>query len=405
LKRRYRWLLAALAALLVLPIVAVIALLLLLDANDLRAGAERSARQQLGLPLSLRGDLHWSWWPLLAIDAGAGEIAAGPGAGPGAGGSTGAALLSWQRLRLQVRWRDLWNRQYHIERIVVDGLRADLQRDASGHGNWQTLLNRASAGAAPTNATAGDVGIRELVINTGTINYADVATTRHWLAQDLSITMGFEYQPARRTLTLLQPHVAARLSAAALPVSGLPVSLQTTQIVYEQAAALLHTDQLQLKLANIDVVLTSSLPLQLAPVSGAGQLQAASDSARATLSALGLAAPPTRDPLVLGKANVSARWRVVANGVALSELRASMDGASVQGNATWPFSGDADATFDLHGDTLNADRYLRPASQPGAPFELPVQQLRALRLRGSLQLDTLTLRGVTAHGARIRLED
>jgi hypothetical protein len=58
---------------------------------------------------------------------------------------------------------------------------------------------------------------------------------------------------------------------------------------------------------------------------------------------------------------------------------------------------------DLDGDVLDVDRYRRPASDPGEPFALPVEALRALPLSGTVRLRELRAAGSRARDARITL--
>jgi len=58
---------------------------------------------------------------------------------------------------------------------------------------------------------------------------------------------------------------------------------------------------------------------------------------------------------------------------------------------------------DLQGDAVDLDRYRRPDSDPGEPFRLPVQALRALPLNGSVRLRRLSAGGVVARDAVIGL--
>ena len=386
MRRRYRWLIAALITAVVLPIVAVVAVLLWLDPNDLRAGAESSARKQLGLPLTLHGDLHWSWWPLFAINAGAGEIA----------GADDAPLLSWKQLQLGARWREMLNQQYVIERISVDGLIVQLRRDTAGRGNWQSLFNREAGNSS--------LHIRQLRVTEGAVSFSDQASGRKWSASKLNASLELAVDAAS-TLTLTQPQLTATLSGSGQTTNGVPVSAQVDRMVYSAAAGTIEMPAVQLRVANLDAVVRLSEPLKLAPLTGAGKLELSSDSVRSTLRAFGVSLPPMRDAKTLGAARASTQMRVANESMAFSELKIVMDETSIQGTASYPLKADGETTVDLRGDTLNADRYLRPADQPGEPFELPVKFLRALKLRGSLTLDGLTVRGVTARDTRIRFED
>ncbi len=386
MRRRYRWLIAALVTIVTLPTVAVIAVLLWIDPDDLRAGAERSAREQLGLPLTLQGDLHWSWWPLFAIDAGAGEIA----------GSDNAPLLSWQRLQLGAYWRALLNQQYLIERITVDGLTVQLRRDTAGRGNWQSLFNSERGGTT--------VHIRQLRVTDSTISFSDAATGHAWRATSVNTTLDLGIDAAT-TMTLTKPVFAAQLAGSGIAAGGVPIFMKTDRLTYQSSNGAIEMAPLQLRIANLEVSVAVSGPLQLAPLAGAGTLELKSDSVRSTLTALGISLPPMRDAKVLGAATVSTQWQLGADNATFSKLRIAVDDTSVHGVVSWPLVSNGEISMDLHGDTLNADRYMDPADKSGEPFELPVKELRALRLRGSLSLDALTLRGVTARDTRIRFED
>jgi AsmA protein len=386
-RRRYRWLIAALVTIVALPIVAVIAALLWLDPNDLRAGAESSAREQLGLPLTLHGDLHWSWWPLFAIDAGAGVIT----------DADGAPLLNWKRLQLGARWREMLNHEYLIDSISVDGLVVQLHRDVDGRGNWRSLFNRQGGSSS--------VHIRQLMVTDGALTFSDQQSGRSWSATNLKAAMKLGVDVTRSTLLLTQSQLTAMVQGSGLAASGALASMDSDRIAYNTASSTLEMTPLQLRIGNLAVAATLAGPLQFAPLAGAGTLELKSDSVRTTLTVFDVSVPPMRDAKVLGAAQASTKWQLGAETAAFNELRLRVDDTSLQGAASWPLATSGEITVDLRGDTLNADRYLRPADQPGEPFELPVKALRALKLRGSLALDTLTTGGVTARDTRVRFED
>ena len=137
MRRRYRWLLMAVAAIMTLLVLAILSVVLWVDPNRFRAPIERAAREKLGVPLRLTGELHWRLWPLLSIEAGAGSM---------------PPLLRWTRVRFSAQWRALWQQQLQIDGVTIDGLEVTLQRDRTGHANWQGWMTPIAPGGAPARA-------------------------------------------------------------------------------------------------------------------------------------------------------------------------------------------------------------------------------------------------------------
>jgi hypothetical protein len=102
--------------------------------------------------------------------------------------------------------------------------------------------------------------------------------------------------------------------------------------------------------------------------------------------------------------HVTSQWRTDGTKIGLSALNVQLDDTTLQGTVMWPFDAGAQARLELRGDKLNLDRYLRPTDNPGEPFKVPVEALRALRVQGVVTFDEVRGGGVIARGARFRLE-
>jgi AsmA protein len=386
-KRRHRWLLAAAATILLLPLVAVLALRLWLDPERLRQRVQASARSQLGLPLTLHDKLSWSWWPLLAIETGSGAI----------DDAAGQPLLRWQHLQLGAQWRGLIHDDLLIDSLRVAGLVAQLRRDAAGRGNWEVLFNQPRG--------SGLLQIGRLQLADGAISFVDAGTQRFWQASQLAAQFGLAANPVASTVTLTSPTVTGRISGTGLSSSGEPLSFSTPRLVLNTTTTAVETAPLQLRYANLALTVTASGELRFAPLQGAGELQINSAAVRRTLAAFEVAIPETRDVSVLGPVAATAQWHITGSAADISSLRLQLDATTVQGDVHWPLAGNGVLSFALRGDRLDADRYLPPSGQTSATAALPLDALRALKLRGSLTLDSLTLRGVTARGARILVDE
>ena len=386
-RRRHRWLLAAAAIIVLLPFLAVLAVRLWLDPERFRQRVESSARQQLGLPVTLHDKLYWSWWPLFAIEAGGGAI----------NDAAGQPLLRWRRLQMGAQWRGLLHDEVLIDSIRFDGLQALLRRDAAGRGNWEALFNRPRG--------SGSLRIARLQLTQGTVSFLDEATARSWTATSVSGELGLEVNQATATTTFTAPRLTATLAGTGLAAGGTPLSIDTAQAVLNTTASALTTAPLHLRYADLDVTVTLAAALRLAPLQGAGELRIDSQSLRRSLTALEVSVPTTRDADVLGPLAATVQWRITASAVDFSPLRLQLDATTVQGSLHWPLDGSGVPSCALRGDRLDADRYLPPSGKSRASAELPLAQLRALKLRGSLTLDSLTLRGVTARSARIQVEE
>jgi AsmA protein len=371
------------AAIVTLLVLAIVSVVLWVDPNRFRAPIERAAREKLGVPLRLTGDLHWRLWPLLSIEAGAGSM---------------PPLLRWTRVRLSAQWRALWQQQLQIDGVTIDGLEVTLQRDRTGHANWQGWMTPVAPGGAPASAQ-----IDELELLHGAVHYADDLAGAQWTATELHLNTALVFEPAGR-LTLRKPTLSMQIRGGTLPAAGVPVAFQTLQLVYQLEPALVTVAPLRAQLANATLAVSVSQPLQPGSLAATGSAEIDTRALRSTLAMLGITAPPTSDPAVLGPLHVTSQWRTDATKIELSALNVQLDDTTLQGTVMWPFDADAQARLELGGDKLNLDRYQRPTDNPGEPFKLPVEALRALRVQGVVTFDEVRAGGVIARGARFRLE-
>jgi hypothetical protein len=243
-----------------------------------------------------------------------------------------------------------------------------------------------------------------LVINDSTLNFSDQATARSWHAAALKAELELRYDAAAATLTLTKPTVSAMLSGSGLAAVGVSLATTTEHVTLHTADKRLESAPLQLQVANVRAVIDASEALLLSPLAGRGTMELQSDSVRNSLAAFGFSPPLSRDSGVLGAAQALIAWSVGPDQIALDKLHLTMDATTLNGLLSWPVK-TADAIgFNLHADTLDADRYLPLPGKSDVPLELPLKELRSWPLSGVLAIDHFTLRGVTARDARLRAE-
>jgi AsmA protein len=400
----YRWLLLALAALIVLPLAAVLCVMLWVDPNRFRAPIENAARERLGLPLQLQGDLAWQWWPLLSMSASGGRINDPVGGNP---------LLLWQKLEFGARWPALMRQRLEVDALRIDGLQLRLQRDAQGRGNWQSLAEQVGArldarGAAAAPGTGPDSGqasftLASLQLRDASIHLDDAGTGRQWRADGLQFQAALGYAPGSGTLQLDAPRLRATLAAGDAAGRSWELDFESPQLRLDTRTPSLDAANWRLQLAGLQLDGTQLEPLRFEPLSGAGQLKFSTASIRELLQRLGVQPPPTRDSDALGKLDGELGWTLKAGRLDLQPLQLKGDDTTFTGLAMWPLDDTGPALLELHGDHADFDRYRRPEDQPGEPFELPVEKLRAIDLEGEVSFETATLFGVTLRGAKFHL--
>ncbi len=398
MKRKLWWIGGVLAALLVLLVLAVLAVMFLVDPNRFRGQIESTALQRFGIPLQLAGDLAWQWWPLLSIDIGRGSV------GDPAGG---APIVSWQQLSLGAAWRPLLNRQFIADRIEVHGLMLNLARDARGRGNWQALLDEiARRNAAPATQPASPsspLQANSLKLRDAQLMFVDTASGSMWRVQSLDLDSGGRYDGARSEASANGVQLSAVVVGGSLPAAGVPVKFATGAIAWAGDAGTLQLPAWTLHLGNAEINGEQQGALQLSPLGGAGTLSVSSPSLRELLTTVGIAAPPTRDRGVLGELSMETGWSLAAMKLNLQPLKIVADDTTLSGAVMWPLDQSTSAMLELAGDSVDFDRYLRPEDDPGEPFSLPVETLRAIDVNGTVSFNTVNMQGLNVRGARFRL--
>jgi AsmA protein len=270
------------------------------------------------------------------------------------------------------------------------------------------------------------------------MTYDDSSATSHWRIQKLNATIG-AIEPGRPVPLNLQGTIDngtdkrsaavtikanlqtrseaqafdmdslaidAALTDRALPLDGLPVSLTVPHLQYSSAQAMI--DVPAFVLASQTLQLSGSLighQLSSAPVL-AGSIELKPINLRSWIGKLGIDAPATRDPLALSSVAGHVAFAMNDNGLTLKPLHFALDASQIDGELVLPKADGRPMEFQVRVDGIDVDRYLSPKSPaltltptptPKAeskPTELPVSSIRALNLRGALQVKTAKAAGM-----------
>ncbi|MDN3554624.1 AsmA family protein [Halomonas maura] len=198
MKRILRTLLAAIGVLGLVVVGAVVFVTTFFDPEDLKPRLVEVVREHSGLELDLDGPLAWSFYPRLGVSV---ESAQARLASQAADDTPFAAF---DHAAVSLAMAPLLRGEIAIDGLTLDGLALNLERDAEGRGNWETLIERleergeeaeavlapASAGPSPEDAggLAVALNIASVQIRDGQVNYRDAQAGRELAVEQVDIS-------------------------------------------------------------------------------------------------------------------------------------------------------------------------------------------------------------------------
>lgn len=130
-KEYWRHALGSLMLMLGLVATAIGSALYLLDANDFKGQIVDYVKTHKQRELVLEGDIHLTWFPQLGLETGKLSLSQR---------NSGRKFASVNNARLYVAWWPLLTKRVQVERIVLDGVHANLVRHRDGSTNFDDLL-------------------------------------------------------------------------------------------------------------------------------------------------------------------------------------------------------------------------------------------------------------------------
>ena len=432
----------AIAALLILA--AVIAPFLI-DSDTYRKEIARYVEETTGRTLTIGDDMELSLFPWIGFKLGAVTLENREGFSP-------RIFASLEQASVKVKLMPLLEQRVEVDKITLHGLKLHLQVDEQGLSNWSDLIPGSTGvetPSKPADKTAGAaLPIAALVIggidlrnahltwddrqsnSTYTIDRLNLSSSLITPNKPFEVKADFRVEASgiegnidiqtRLTMDLAKQRyranalrLAASLRGTEIPSNGLALQLAS------DISADLETQTLDI--ANLQI---KGLGLQgTGKIHGRGILESprfegALDipafQPRKLLEALALPAVETADPKALGNASLKLQFQATDNALKISRLSGALDETRLEGHASIQNFTKPAMAFALKLDAIDMDRYLPPAAEDtpaGTPasaaaagaLDLPVEDLRALKLQGDLAIGKAIVSGLTITDFSVKL--
>lgn len=147
----------------------------LLDANDFKGQIVDYVKANKQRDLVLEGDLQLDFFPQLGLDTGKMSLSQR---------NSSRTFAAVDNARLYIAWWPLLRGRLQVERVVLDGLHADLVRHTDGSSNFDDLLVSAAKLADV------DFAVEKVRVQRAHVNYRDEAADLSLALQDLELETG-----------------------------------------------------------------------------------------------------------------------------------------------------------------------------------------------------------------------
>jgi len=440
-----RYALYAIVALIVLAVVAVGIAVAVINPNDYKPQIETAVEKQTNLDLILEGDISWSFIPLgLELNTVEANL-------------DRERLVALEQLIAQVNFWSLITMSPQVDTFLLNGLDARLEVNEQGEGNWTRIMPEQTASdkdteqaQAPTEAaedTGGEAlnfNVNSVEISNASVHYNDLSTGQSVTLEDFNvsasdITLGsafpldisFRVETAQPQFAV-DGNISAQLQAnqalnefamtglnAVFDMTGEPFGGESvTAEIGGSLTANLESETATLSdftasLANLNLSTNLNVQGFGDQMKLDGRMEVAEFSLKQLLSNLGQPAIETEDADVLKRVAFATDIGGDAGTAALSGLTITLDDTTFTGGGSYNLA-TGGLVFDLDGDTLNADRYLPPASEEEAASSesssdtaetagsgqpetdlLPLETIRSLLLDIDLGLGELIVSNLT----------
>ena len=431
--------LISLLTLTLLLLAAVFAVTTFIDPNQFKPQITQAVRDQANLDISIPGELRWSFWPYLGIHIGKTELRLA---------DQETLFAGFDEVSTSIAVLPLLRGAVTLSGLHLAGLQLNLEETADG-ANWERIGGSGSDTTTPestdnSSSSAMPLSIPLITVENGQIRYlnhldgSDIHIEQlNLTAEDVSLTDPFSFALSLR----YQDQDDIRLDLALSGKLGMdldnnrfqltPLLADTTVAGLTAVPITVHSRLLIDAALNDDSVEISELLLEIAgtrttgalsiaQLSGkpilSGALETAPFSANALLAAMGEAQIPTSDSKALQRIAARMTFAGAENTIMLNPLAITLDDSQLTGSAGITDLDSGHIHFDLALDRIVVDGYMPPAAAPQAATEsvgegpstdailpplsdqalLPLADLRALALDGTLAIGTLLYDGIEA---------
>ena len=386
--RVIKWISLVLAGLVLLLLAAALVLVWFVDPNGFKPRIEAAVRDATGREFALVGDIELGFFPWLSLRTGEGRFGNAPGFGS-------EPMVSWKSAQLGAKLFPLLRGELVASRVRLEGADVRLVRRADGSANWEGI-----GGDAPKDPAAEPMPLRidGIELADARISFVDETVPRRVTIESLDLTTDeiAEGEPFTDT------KVTGVLHMDGFAPAGIPFRVETPRADVAWDLSSIVVKEYEIAFGGLEAE---------GGVQGAlgektrlsGTVATNEFDPRALLGAAGIDAPKTTDPSALGKVMLKVTWEFDDGAVGIDPLALDVDDTHFTGNFRRGAGADPIGEFALRGDSLDIARYIPPPDPASEPFVLPTATLKALKFRGTLELEEATLDDIVMKGVTLRL--
>lgn len=401
------------------------------DTEGFRLRLTTLAEEMVGRPVTLSGEVDIVIYPMPSLEITGLAVADDPAFGT-------VPLAEIDTLYVSVRFLPLFSGRVEIPSLLVRGMRANVVRSAQGAINWVTLLNEDRAqdfSSVDTTFPIETVSIDEVEMVEASVTYTDRKDGVQLALSGITLRTGGVHAGQRvpfvassifswndggiesqftlkgmiladedwSGFALEDASLSATVGGRFLPRGASPGEL-VARLVVDLDKGTVGLDGLRLRfLGMLAEGALQSGDLSATPgVKGRIEVQPFVPSA---VISRYFSKIPVAKVDGLHRAAFATSLAIDGKGVSLTDMTVSLDDLTLRGHAALKGFDSHRFEFDLHGDTLDLDRYL-PLVMTDAPFvwgDFHLDFFQALRATGTAHMDHLTLRGTRYSDVRLGL--
>jgi len=386
--RLLKWVSLGLGALVALVVLGVLVIVWLVDPNSFKSNIESRVSAATGRDFTLAGDIELGFFPWLALRTGDGHFGNASGFGP-------EPMVSWKGAQIGAKLFPLLRGKLVADRVLLQGADLRLVRRADGSANWQGL---GGDEPADPNAEPLEPHIDGVHIEDSRVLFIDEGVPRRVEVTALNLTTGYVALGEPFTDT----EIAGVLHMDGFAPQGVPFRLEVPRAVLPEDFASVEIKEYSVAFGGFEADGAVGGTLGETPKL-AGKIETNTFDPRALLSSVGIAPPKTTDTQALGKLQFAGSWAFDGGAVGIDPFTLNLDDTHFSGSFHRSAGDNPVGEFALRGDVLNIGRYIPPTDPASEPFVLPTAMLKALMLRGIVELERATLDDIDMKGVTLRL--
>jgi len=434
-------------------VISVFTAYFLIDPNSYKADISAAVKEKTGRDLNFTGELRLSVFPWLGFKTGQMALS-------NTAGFQDQVFATIETSEIKLNLLPLLSKRIDVSRVVLDGLVLNLEKNALGENNWDSLVaNNKTQQVAPTiinNEETADLSqlsilvVGGIAIENAQINWRDKTTGKQLFFRDIKLnTDAFSFdKPVSLNLTglfenpdstykaaiqfssqfivsknqesfvLNNSEFLATISSQNTADKSLAATLSVANVMLDKASKTVKISGVKFKADDIFVSADLSVTHLDDHYAIQGPIIMSSFNPREIMEKIGVKAPDTIDKQALTQSSLNFYLSVTENTLDLQDLSLSIDYSQIKGSARLLSFIEPAITINLTADHLDVDRYLPSAkssvtskllsplvamAMAMATYNVPVALLSKLNLNGQLSLDSLKLNGLTFNDFHLNL--